>query len=163
MAQAQDTLELGIVVTPGPCLIVGAAETIPHWRRGARLALGFWTFSMPVIAAGLGVASMLVSVEVPPGLLAAVYGFLVAHFIIAMFYVAFAGQNPRLRSPAAWQLAIVLAGPVTILVYWIVHVWFAPYADDDAVSDAPIPHRHDRDAFTSHGTLIHPAVSPGLR
>ncbi len=128
MENADTTTEMLVTIinTPGRNRRVGRAETIPRWSPMSRLALGFWTFSMPAIAALMGLVSMLVPPEVPPVLLAAVYGFLITHCLIAMFYVAFAGQNPRLHSRVGWQLAIVLAGPITIPVYWFMHVWDAP-------------------------------------
>jgi hypothetical protein len=113
---------------------VGSAETIPRWGTTSRLALGLVTFAMPVIAAVIAMLSVSFGATPPPVLLAATFGFLITHCLLTFFYVAFAGQNPRVRSRMRWQLALIFAGPITIPAYWLIHVWNAPrrgYADVD--------------------------------
>ena len=65
-------------------------------------------------------------------LLLVTVGLLVLHMMIALLYVAFAGQNPRLYSPFAWQMAMVFLGPVAMPAYWVIHVWNAPRATGEA-------------------------------
>ena len=105
---------------------VGRSETIPRWGVTSRLALGLLTFCGPVIATLLGAAAIASGDEPTPLLLVAAFGFLIAHGLVTLFYIAFAGQNPRLRSRLRWQLALILAGPITIPAYWLMHVWNAP-------------------------------------
>ncbi len=107
---------------------IGRRETIPRWSLGSRLALGGWTFSMPVIASALGVWALAAGDHAEPALFAVATGFFVAHAIIAMLYIAFAAQNPRIeRGRTLWMLSLAVAGPVAIPVYWIIHVLNAPY------------------------------------
>jgi hypothetical protein len=113
---------------PGADRRVGARETIPHWSTMSRLALGAWTFAMPCFAAVLSVLSLASGTEVPPVLLTAVIILFAMHGILVLLYAAFATQNPRIeRSRLWWQMALVLAGPVSIPAYWFIHVLYAPY------------------------------------
>jgi hypothetical protein len=117
---------------------IGAGETIPRWSTSSRLALGAMTFAMPVIATVLATWSLAYPVDPPPVLLGAVFGFMITHCLVTLFYVAFAAQNPRLRSHLRWQLALVLAGPITIPAYWLIHVWGAPRISSGGL-DADVP------------------------
>jgi len=105
---------------------VGRSETIPRWGPTSRLALGLLTFMGPLIASVLAVAAIASGSEPSPLLLGSTFGFLIAHCLMTMFYIAFAGQNPRLRSRLRWHLALILAGPISIPAYWFMHVWNAP-------------------------------------
>ena len=106
---------------------VGRRETIPRWSMSSRLMVGAIPFSMPVIALAFAVTQLRTTGPVEPATLAAAYGFLVAHCLITFLYDAFAAQNPRLgRARTPWLISLVLAGPITILVYWVMHVWGAP-------------------------------------
>lgn len=138
------SLQVDLVQAPAPDLRIGRNETIPRWSAFSRLALGAWTFAMPLMAGLLALASLAAGATVPPVLLAATLVFFVAHFIIAMLYVAFAAQNPRLeRGRDVWMLALVVAGPITIPAYWIMHVWPAPKVgrrDVDEVNSSGVVH-----------------------
>lgn len=127
-----------VTTVPAPVAWAGARETIPRWSRGSRLALGAWTFAMPVSAAGVGLANLARGTDPPPVLVAATCGLFVLHALITLFYAAFAGQNARIaRTRTAWMVALVLAGPITIPVYWLVHVWRAPYVGSPGVDGGP--------------------------
>jgi len=115
-----------VVSAPPPDRRVGKSETIPRWGPTSRLALGLITLMGPVLATTLGVWAIVENDSPPPVLLGAAFGFFIAHCLMTFFYLAFAGQNPRLRSRTRWQLALILAGPITIPIYWFIHVWGAP-------------------------------------
>jgi hypothetical protein len=137
-----------VVVTtaPGPDRRVGARETIPRWSTMSRLALGAWTFTMPCFAALLSMLSLASGTEVPPPLLAAVVALFAMHGILVLLYAAFATQNPRIeRTRFWWQMALVLAGPVSIPVYWFIHVLYAPYVGPHDV-DSSVEETRDDDA-----------------
>lgn len=106
---------------------VAHGETIPRWSRASRLALGGWTFSMPLAAVVIAAWAVATEPDVPSALFGATYGLFVMHFILLLFYVSFAAQNPRLgRARLPWLLSLLFAGPVAILAYWVIHVWNAP-------------------------------------
>ena len=119
-------LESFVVAVPGADCRIGPVETIPHWKSGSRLALGLCTLALPMVAAVIAVGTLAGGVDPPAGLLAAAVGLFVTNAIVVFLYVAFAGQNPRLYSPFAWQMAFIFAGPVALPVYWVIHVWGAP-------------------------------------
>lgn len=121
-----DEIVVHYVAATPPDRRVGKSETIPRWGATSRLALAVVTFSMPMIAGLLALAAIVAGGDPPPYLLGMVFGFFVTHCLLTLFYLAFAGQNPRLRSRTRWQLALILAGPVTIPAYWYIHVWHAP-------------------------------------
>jgi hypothetical protein len=76
----------------------------------------------------------------------------VAHTIITFLYIAFAVQNPRLDySRNTWMLGLLLAGPVIIPVYWVIHVWLAPHVG-----------RRDVDTHTSGVEMIGVPAAHGL-
>lgn len=125
------------IVVPAADHRVGGRETIPRWSDLSRLALGAWTFSMPLLA--LAIASASLVLRPTPALLAAAMALVSGHAIITMLYGAFAVQNPRIaRWRTAWLLALLVAGPVFIPVYWVVHVWRAPRVGRPNV-DGPSP------------------------
>ena len=126
-------------------LRVTRTEAIPRWSMGSRLALGAWTFSMPFAALGLAVAALALQNDVPPAFFAGVFYLIVCHFILTVFYLSFASQNPRLENKTGWMVALVLAGPVSILVYWVMHVWHAPKVGQNDV-DSVIPQHRVRAA-----------------
>lgn len=133
-----------ITVRP-PELRIGARETIPRWSTASRLMLGAITFAMPVIAGALATWSLTYGASPPPVMLGLVFGFFIVHGLLTLFYVAFAGQNPRLRSRGRWMTSLVLGGPITIPVYWLIHVWGAPrvsvYDLDGEVPDVDMSQR----------------------
>jgi hypothetical protein len=139
-------LQVDIVRAAPPDRRIGRNESIPRWSAFSRLALGALTFSMPVVATALGIASLAAGVTVPPVVLATTVLFFVAHTLISMMYVGFAAQNPRLeRGREVWMLALVLAGPITIPAYWLMHVWPAPKVgrrDVDEVDSSGVVHAH---------------------
>src|SRR6478736_1706797 len=122
----EDEMVVSVIDARPPDRRVGRSETIPRWGATSRLTLGLITFAMPTIASLLAVAAIATNGQPPPILLGATFGFLITHGLITLFYLAFAGQNPRLRSRLRWQLALIFAGPITIPVYWFIHVWNAP-------------------------------------
>lgn len=120
-------LETVSILAPALDRRIGRRESIPRWSLTSRLALGAWTFSMPLMASALALWALASGDDTEPALFAVATGFFVAHAIIAMLYVAFAAQNPRIeRERTAWMLSIALAGPVAIPAYWIIHVLNAP-------------------------------------
>lgn len=122
----EEQIVVSMVDARPPDRRIGRSETIPRWGATSRLTLGLITFAMPAIASVLGIAAIATGGDPPPVLLGAVFGFMITHGLITLFYLAFAGQNPRLRSRLRWQLALILAGPIAIPAYWLIHVWNAP-------------------------------------
>jgi hypothetical protein len=142
---------------------IGDRETIPHWTSTARLTLGIGTFATPMYALAIAIVSLASVAEPPPFLLALTVGLLVLHMMIALLYVAFAGQNPRLYSPFAWQMAMVFLGPIAMPAYWVIHVWNAPRATGEASMGR---HHYDSLEARSHvgrlGAPLGPIVTPLL-
>ena len=129
-----DEIVVSVVDAQPPDRRIGRSETIPRWGPTSRLTLGLITFTMPVIASVLALVAIASGGHPPPLLLGAAFGFLITHGLITLLYLAYAGQNPRLRSRLRWQLALIFAGPITIPAYWLIHVWNAPrvgYGDVD--------------------------------
>lgn len=139
---AMDVAELTV---PGVDLRVTRTEAIPRWSIESRLALGAWTFSMPLAALTLAIYAVVATPDVPPALFAGFIYLIICHFIITVLYIAFAAQNPRLRNKWSWMTSLVLFGPVSILVYWVLHVWHAPKVGLDHV-DSVIPQHRKRPA-----------------
>jgi hypothetical protein len=146
-----DVIETSV---PENDLRVTRTEAIPRWSMGSRLALGAWTFSMPFAALMLAVAALVMQENVPPAFFAGLFYLIVCHFILTVFYLSFASQNPRLDNKIPWMIALVLAGPVSILVYWVMHVWHAPKVGQNDV-DSVIPQHRVRAAHSvvPHRTL----------
>lgn len=156
------TPELVLVSARAAQSEIGDRETIPHWTSTARLTLGVVTFAMPMYALAIALVSVASVADPPPLLLALTVGLLVLHMMIALLYVAFAGQNPRLYSPFAWQMAMVFLGPVAMPAYWVIHVWNAPHA----TGEGSIHRRYDSLEARSHvgrrGAPLGPLVTPLL-
>ncbi len=141
------------VTAPPSDLRVTRTEAIPRWSTRSRLALGVWTFSMPAAALVLGSYALAVTPAVPTALFAGAFYVITCHFILTALYLAFAGQNPRLRRRGMWMTSLVLAGPVSILVYWVLHVWRAPKVGQDDV-DSVIPAHRARAAHPLHPSEV---------
>jgi len=122
----EDDMVVSVIDARPPDHRIGRSETIPRWGPTSRLALGLITFTMPVIASVLAMAAIAAGGQPPPILLGATFGFLITHGLMTLFYLAFAGQNPRLRSRLRWQLALIFGGPIAIPAYRLIHVWNAP-------------------------------------
>jgi hypothetical protein len=142
-------MELADLMVPGTDLRVTRTEAIPRWSMGSRLALGVWTFSMPLAALVVATYALVVAPAVPPALFAGVYYLITCHFILTLFYLSFAAQNPRIGNKVTWMISLVLAGPVSILVYWVMHVWNAPKVGQDDI-DSVIPQHRVRPAHAVH-------------
>lgn len=109
---------------------IGRSESIPHWGWASRTMLGALTFAMPTAALVLGLYAltlppMSLAPEAYVPLLGAVLIMGGCHVLLHVLYIAFAAENPRTRS-APWLIAILLAGPIAIPIYFIIHVWNAP-------------------------------------
>jgi hypothetical protein len=48
-------------------------------------------------------------------------------FLLLLFYISFAAQNPRLPARGAWMFAMVFMPWAILPIYWYLHVWRAPY------------------------------------
>lgn len=111
-------------------------ESIPRWSRGARATLGIITFALiaafAVVGLGLlfgapaGSAPAIGSEPLHVVLFAATFGM----FLLIMFYLSFAAQNPRTDSRGAWMLSMIALPFAALPLYWWVHVWKAPFVGD---------------------------------
>jgi hypothetical protein len=111
-------------------------ETIPRWNRAARATLGMITFGLILLFA-VGAATM-IALSNPaelssPGLGPMHYVLFVAtfaQFLLMMFYLSFAAQNPRTDVRGLWMLGIIALPFAIMPVYWWTHIWNAPYVAD---------------------------------
>lgn len=113
-------------------------ESITRWSRRARLFLGGATF---VIIATFLVAALttltgvfdspatLDAPEIGPLQIVLVLA-IFTQFLLMLFYISFAAQNPRTDARGAWIAGIVLMPWAILPVYWWAHVWSAPYVSD---------------------------------
>ncbi|MFW6049959.1 MAG: hypothetical protein ACODAU_02225 [Myxococcota bacterium] len=97
--------------------------------RGTRALLGLLAF-LPlalVVAAGVfastpegGAGTML-------------YGAVLLMFLLVLFFGAFVINNRRIpgQHKVGWAASFLLIGPVTIPLYWYIHVWHAPHRGFD--------------------------------
>jgi hypothetical protein len=148
-SQEVGLMDAVVTTVPENDLRVTRTEAIPRWSMTSRLVLGAWTFSMPLAALSVALYALVVAPEVPAAVFAGVYYLITCHFILTLMYLAFAAQNPRLENKVGWMMALVLAGPVAILVYWVMHVWHAPKVGQDDV-DSVIPQHRVRPAHAVH-------------
>lgn len=108
-------------------------ETVPRWSRRARLFLGVVTFAVIAMFA-VGAISAMTTPTAPAPMIDALgpLQFLLvlatfAQFLLMLFYISFAWQNPRLAAREAWIVAIVLLPWAMLPIYWCQHIWKAPY------------------------------------
>lgn len=121
-------------------------ESIPRWSRRARLFLGIMTFVLIGVFAFAAVSAMLLPLETAAPLAEQPFGplhFLLVlatfmQFLLMLFYLSFAAQNPRLSSRGLWMVAIVFLPWAILPVYWFQHIWSAPYVADPE-SDYNVP------------------------
>ncbi|WP_053236457.1 hypothetical protein [Sandaracinus amylolyticus] len=125
---------------------VGRDESIPRWSRRARMTLGVITLGSVAIFVITALAEVLVMILAPnvarerPGqtlhfvlLFAAI-----ADYMLSLFYIWFAAQNPRIDHRVAWIAGFILAPWVAQPMYWYAHVLNAPYVGDPT-RDHPVP------------------------
>jgi hypothetical protein len=111
-------------------------ETIPRWSRAARLTLGVITFVLIGLFATAAIASLFTpAYPTMPRSGAGPVTFVLflatfAQFLLMMFYVSFAAQNPRAENRAAWIASMIVLPFAMMPIYWWVHVWNAPYVAD---------------------------------
>lgn len=109
-------------------------ESIPRWSRRARLFLGLVTFVLIFVFAFAAIASMLAaepgatldSIDRQPFQVLLVLAIFM-QFLLLLFYISFASQNPRLPARGAWMFAMVFMPWAILPVYWYLHIWRAPY------------------------------------
>lgn len=107
-------------------------------RMSTRVVLGILAF----VPAAIGVAILVglvaaapdtevASMTAAPVANAGLYGGLLAMFLLLLFFGAFVMNNRRIgpTSKAWWAVGFLLAGPVTIPLYWYMHVLHAPHHD----------------------------------
>jgi hypothetical protein len=108
-------------------------ESVTRWSRRARGALGFITFALIGIFGGAGVHALLTPAVQPHQLGSAgeiQFALLFAtflQFLLTLFYVSFAAQNPRSDARWGWIAGMVLLPFAVMPVYWWVHIWNAPF------------------------------------
>ncbi|MDQ3030988.1 MAG: hypothetical protein M3Y87_01105 [Myxococcota bacterium] len=111
-------------------------ETIPRWSRRARLFLGVMTFALIGVFAFAAITTLAMPTPIEPvgdGFGAIQFVLVLAtfmQFLLMLFYISFAWQNPRLGSRGAWIVAIVLLPWAILPIYWYQHIWTAPYIGD---------------------------------
>lgn len=107
-------------------------ESITRWSRSARITIGL---IMAVVIA-VFVMSVLATVgdTTPTTRLSfAHYALFVGTFmqyLLCLFFISFAAQNPRTERRWLWIMGMVLVPWGILPVYWWVHVWNAPYVGD---------------------------------
>ncbi len=136
---------------PRDDLRVTRTEAIPRWSMHLRLALGVWTFLMPIAASILGMYALQAHGHDTRLFAGEIYLF-VCHVILCLFYLSFVAQNPRIPGKVTWMAAILFAGPVSIPVYWVIHVWEAPKVGLDDV-DSVVPQHRARPAHATEHAL----------
>ena len=108
-----------------------------NWTRSDRRWIGLFTL-LPVL---VGVAAVIRVLLDPAGLLGGGEGpcvLCLAHplmvFMLLLLYAPAVFNNPRLSPPLRrlWLVGFVVAGIVTLPVYWYRHIWSAPYQPDDS-------------------------------
>ena len=117
---------------------VGRDETIPRWSHGARMALGVLTLGSVAVFVLTALAVTLVMIlspdiarERPHVPLSFVLIFAaIADYMLSLFYIWFASQNPRIDARGAWIAAMILVPWVAQPIYWYAHVLHAPYVGD---------------------------------
>ncbi|UJR87135.1 hypothetical protein [Sandaracinus amylolyticus] len=127
---------------------VGREETIPRWSRRARLTLGVLTLGSVGLFALTALAVTLLMVLSPDITRERTYAPLhfvlifaaIADYMLTLFYIWFASQNPRITHRAAWIVGMIVAPWVTQPMYWYAHVLNAPYVGDPT-RDHPVPGR----------------------
>ena len=112
-------------------------ESITRWSRRARLTLGVITFSLVAFFAAAAVALVVVwtpavhTVSPAASMLSVMlYIATIALFLLMLFYLSFAAQNPRSENRGLWITGMVLLPWGILPVYWWAHVWNAPYVSD---------------------------------
>lgn len=108
-----------------------------NWKKSDRLWLGLFTL-LPVL---VGLAIPLGAIMRPdaglfgagpgPCVLCLALPFMV--FMLLMVYVPTLINNPRISKGTryAWFIGFLIAGFVTLPLYWFLHVWPVPYQPDD--------------------------------
>lgn len=91
---------------------------------------------LATLIAALGLVVCIVTAAVSPGFLLThglygallVGGTLTLTFAVLLVFGSLAGNNPHLtaRRRMVWYALFVLAGPVMLPSYWLMHVWPAP-------------------------------------
>jgi len=121
---------------------VGVHESIPHWGLAARAVLG--VLSLVALASPFVVllANMLASEQRDPGLSTGVaFAMVVSDTLLVFFFGSFVMHNPRIYGfRILWLAALVLAAPVALPLYWLLHIWNAPFVGDYELDD-PLPSR----------------------
>lgn len=121
-------------------------ESIPRWSRRARLFLGIMTFVLIAVFGFAAVSAMTAPTATASPVVEQPFGplqFLLVlatfmQFLLMLFYLSFAAQNPRLQARGVWMVAIVLLPWAILPVYWFQHIWSAPYvADPDSDYNVP--------------------------
>ena len=108
-------------------------ESITRWSQGARITLGAITFLLIALFAFAAVMTLLTPETMPmerQGIGPThflVFAGVFAEFLLILFYVSFAWQNPRTDNHVPWIVGMVVLPFATLPVYWWVHVWKAPY------------------------------------
>lgn len=111
-------------------------ESITRWSQGARITLGAITFLLIALFAFAAVMTLLTPETMPMERQGVgpvhflVFAGVFAQFLLILFYVSFAWQNPRTDNHVPWIVGMVVLPFATLPVYWWVHVWKAPYVAD---------------------------------
>ena len=107
-------------------------ESITRWSRSARIVLGVIMVGVIVAFTVAAVTAMTMSTPVQR-LSFAHYALFVATFmqyLLSLFFISFAAQNPRTERRWLWIVGMVLMPWGVLPVYWWAHVWNAPYVGD---------------------------------
>ncbi len=109
-------------------------ESIPRWSRRARLFLGVLTFVLIGVFASAAFAAAFTAGpaagfdagDYSPFQVVLVLAIFM-QFILMLFYISFAAQNPRLSARGTWVFAMIFMPWAILPIYWYLHIWHAPY------------------------------------
>lgn len=107
-------------------------ETITRWSRSARLMLGAIMVGVIVVFAFAALTAL--TARTPTEELTFVHWALFVatfmQYLLSLFFISFAAQNPRVDRRGLWIVGIVLVPWGILPVYWWAHIWNAPYVGD---------------------------------
>lgn len=107
-------------------------ESITRWSRTARITLGV-IMAVVIVGFVVSVLTAAATTAPPARLTAAHYVLFVGTFmqyLLCLFFISFAAQNPRTERRWLWIVGIVLVPWGVLPIYFWAHIWNAPYVGD---------------------------------
>jgi len=118
---------------------IGVHESIPHWGLAARAALGMLALVALASPFVILFANVFTAPQNPGLSTGIAFAMIVSDTLLVFFFGSFVMQNPRIYGfRTAWLVALLLAAPIALPLYWAVHIWNAPFVGDYEQDD-PLP------------------------